>query len=82
MKDYYEGKLHSREQDNESLKKQLKQKEADLRTIATKYSHLERRLRQLLEAQDKLTDFENKIVHLGLDQNLIKNMAQLFHHKQ
>jgi hypothetical protein len=25
-----------------------------------------------------LTDFENKIVHLGLDQNLIKNMAELF----
>ncbi len=32
----------------------------------------------MLEAQDKLTDFENKITHLGLDQNLIKNMAELF----
>jgi hypothetical protein len=32
----------------------------------------------MLEAQDKLTDFETKIVNLGLDQNLIKNMAELF----
>ncbi len=44
-----------------------------------KYSQLERKMKDLLDAQDKLTDFENKIVNLGLDQNLIKNMAELFH---
>jgi hypothetical protein len=35
-------------------------------------------MKDMLEAQDKLTDFETKIVNLGLDQNLIKNMAELF----
>jgi hypothetical protein len=40
LKDYYESKLNSREHDNQSLKKQLAEKESDLRNIATKYSHL------------------------------------------
>ena len=35
-------------------------------------------MKDLLEAQEKLTDFENKITNLGLDQNLVKNMAELF----
>jgi hypothetical protein len=75
LKDYYENKLASREHDNANLKKLLTEKESDLRGIVTKYSHLERKLRELMEAQSKLTDFENKIIHLGMDQNLIKNLA-------
>ena len=43
-----------------------------------KYNQLENRLKELLEAQDKLSDFEKKIVNLGLDQNLVKNMGELF----
>lgn len=78
LKDYYETKLASREQDNASLRTQLTEKESDLRQIAVKYAHLERRLKELLEAQSNLTDFENKIIHLGLDQNLIKNLGELF----
>ena len=35
-----------------------------------------------MEAQSKLSDFENKIISLGLDQNLIKNMAELFQRQQ
>jgi hypothetical protein len=48
LKDYYENKLLSREHDNDSLRKQLAEKDADLRGIATRYSHLERRLRELM----------------------------------
>jgi hypothetical protein len=40
MKDYYEVKLASRERDNDSLKKQLHEKETDLRNVITKYTHL------------------------------------------
>jgi hypothetical protein len=29
----------------------------------------------LLDAQSRLSDFESKIIELGLDQNLIKNLA-------
>lgn len=31
-----------------------------------------------MEAQEKLTEFEEKIKQLGLDNNLVKNMAELF----
>jgi hypothetical protein len=37
MKEYYEAKINSREHDNESLKKQLAEKETDLRNIINKY---------------------------------------------
>ena len=78
MKEYYESKLTSRDQDNQNLKKQLNQKETDLRNIIYKYNQVKRKLTEMMEAHDKLTDFENKLVNLGLDQNLIKNMAELF----
>lgn len=71
-------KLASRESDNEALRQQIHMKECDLRDLIIKYNHLEKKLRELMEAQDKLSDFENKIVNLGLDQNLVKNMAELF----
>lgn len=57
LKDYYEAKLSSRDQDVDSLRRQLTEKEADLRQIVVKYAHLERRLKELLDAQSKLTDF-------------------------
>lgn len=40
MKDYYENKLASRELDNHSLRKQLTEKETDLKNIILKYNHL------------------------------------------
>lgn len=46
--------------------------------MVDRYHQVERKLKDVLGAQDKLTDFENKIIHLGLDQNLAKNMAELF----
>lgn len=42
-----------------------------------KYNELEKNLKDLLESQKKLTDFENRVLNLGMDQNLIKNMAEL-----
>lgn len=32
----------------------------------------------LLESQEKLRDFENRVMNLGMDNNLVKNMAELF----
>ena len=34
-----------------------------------------------MEAQEKLTDFEEKIKNIGLDNNLVKNFAELFNKK-
>lgn len=57
MKDYYENKLISKEKDIEALKKEKAEKDYDLRAVITKYNNLEKKLKQLLEAQNKLTDF-------------------------
>lgn len=34
-----------------------------------------------MEAQDRIREFEEKIRLLGLDNNLVKNMAELFQKK-
>lgn len=78
MRDYYETKLNSKEKDIENLKKQMTEKDYDLRAVITKYNTVQKKLKSLLEAQNKLSEFEAKIVNLGLDQNLVKNMAELF----
>lgn len=48
-----------------------------IRELVVKYNELEKNLKDLLESQKKLTDFENRVLNLGMDQNLIKNMAEL-----
>jgi hypothetical protein len=40
MKDYYENKINSKDKDVEHLKKQLAEKDYDLRAIITKYNAL------------------------------------------
>ena len=40
MREYFESKLQSRDSDNESLRKQLTEKESDLRSIVLKYNQL------------------------------------------
>lgn len=57
MKDYYENKLNGKERDIENLKKQMAEKDYDLRAIISKYNGVEKKLKQLLEAQNKLTEF-------------------------
>lgn len=60
------------------MRLQLAEKETDLRDIITKYKDLERKLALALESIDKLTDLENRVLNLGMDNNLIKNLAELF----
>lgn len=50
--------------------------------MIVKYNALEKRFDLAMEAQEKIRDFEEKIRKLGLDQNLVKNMAELFAAKQ
>lgn len=46
-----------------------------------KYNALEKRFDMAMDAQDKIREFEEKIKQLGLDNNLVKNMAELFNKK-
>ncbi len=50
--------------------------------MIVKYNGLEKRMEALLASQEKLRDLEEKIKNLGMDNNLVKNMAELFNRPQ
>lgn len=82
MKEYFEDKLASREKDIDHLRTVLAGKEQDIRDLIVKYNGLEKRLEALLASQEKLRDLDEKVKSLGLDTNLVKNMAELFNRPQ
>lgn len=51
------------------------EKQEDIRQLIIKYNALEKRFDMAMDAQDKIREFEQKIRQLGLDNNLVKNMA-------
>ncbi len=61
-----------------ALKQQLLEKEADIRDLIVKYKDLEKKLAILLESQERLREFEQRVMNLGMDNNLVKNLAELF----
>ena len=70
LKEYFEDKLASREKDVAHLQAVLAGKEQDIRDLIVKYNGLEKRLEALLASQEKVES-------LGLDANLVKNMAEI-----
>lgn len=55
MKDYYETKLVNKGKDIEALQNQLQEKENDIRQLIVKYNQLEKRLKELLDSQERLS---------------------------
>ena len=78
LKEYYEDKVKGKNSQIDNLERTLKEKEEDIRDLIVKYNALEKRLTMVMENQEKLTDFEEKVKKLGLDDSLIKGMAELF----
>ena len=78
LREYFEDKIKTKEKDVESLRKQLAEKEESIRDVVTQYAALERRFEMMMETNTKLREFEEQVKHLGLDENLVKNMAELF----
>jgi hypothetical protein len=78
IREYFEDKIKSKEKDVDALRRLLSEKEECIRELIVKYNGLEKRLELMMETQSKLRDFEEKIKNLGLDNNLVKNMAELF----
>lgn len=77
IKSFYEESLRTKDKDIDDLQKKLLVKEADLKELILKYNALEKKLSALVETQDRLRDFENKVMNIGADANLLKNMAEM-----
>ncbi len=56
----------------------MAEKEESIRELLTQYAALEKRFDMMMESNTKLRDFEEQVKRLGLDENLVKNMAELF----
>lgn len=74
--------MASREKDIAHLQAVLAGKEQDIRDLIVKYNGLEKRMETLLASQDRLRELDEKVKNLGLDNNLVKNMAELFNRPQ
>ena len=46
--------------------------------VLVKYKDLEGSLEKTVESLNRRTDLERKVVELGMDNNLVKNLAELF----
>lgn len=57
------------------MKEQLREKDIDLRALISKYNELENKLAEVLKVHDKFSLLENRIMNLGMDNNLVKNLA-------
>lgn len=77
LKEYYEKRIKDLEGDKQELQGINSTQSQQIDGLVVKYKQLEEALKALLESQRKLGDLETKIVHLGVDNNLVKNLAEL-----
>ena len=77
LREYFERKIKELEADKKELQQINTTQSEQISELVAKYNSLERNLKELLETQKRLTDFETRVLNLGMDQNLIKNMSEL-----
>lgn len=77
-KDHYEGIILKLESDKLQLKQMIDNKGEKIERLVYKYRLLEEELRRASEALQKRGILDKKIIELGLDENLVKNMAEMF----
>lgn len=77
LREYFERKIRELEADKAELQRINTTQSEQISELVVRYNELERNLKELLESQKRLTDFESRVINLGMDQNLIKNMAEL-----
>ena len=64
------------EEDIAELKKQLSYKEEDLRNKDEVIHKLEQKLDSLMKSQEELRSIEQKVLCLGQENNIVKNLAE------
>lgn len=46
--------------------------------LINKYKILEGQLKSIMSSMKKRTDMEERVMHLGMDDNLVKNLGEIF----
>lgn len=59
------------------LRQQLKEKNEDIRRHCEKEKGLEEKIEKLVEGEQRLTRMEEKVINIGQENNLVKNISEL-----
>ena len=77
LKRYYSEEIQKLEDDIASLRKQLAYKEEDLRSKDDSIHKLQLKLDTVLQSQETLRGMEDKVLQLGQENNIVKNIAEV-----
>jgi predicted nucleic acid-binding Zn-ribbon protein len=77
LKAYFRKELGSKDTEIKDLKQQILELNNDVRGHIEKEQKLEEKLKALLESQEKLREMEQKVIAIGEDNNLIKNLSEI-----
>jgi hypothetical protein len=77
FKKFYEGRISTLEQEKADLKEVISSKEEKITSLVQKYQELEKTMKSTLAKIKKRTELETKVMNLGMDNNLVKNMAEI-----
>lgn len=79
MKGFFERRVRELENDKTELARINSNQTEQITELIKKYRQMEDAMKELVRQAKKRGDLENRIIHLGMDNNLVKNMAELFH---
>lgn len=65
------------EQEKTDLKEMISSKEEKITSLVQKYQELEKTMKSTLDKIRRRTELETKVMNLGMDNNLVKNMAEI-----
>lgn len=74
---FYEGRIATLEQEKTDLKEMISSKEEKITSLVQKYQELEKTMKSTLDKIRRRTELETKVMNLGMDNNLVKNMAEI-----
>ena len=77
FKKYFEEKLKRVEEEKGELKKIVSSKSEQITELIKKYKQIEEDLKEATVMMKKRTVLEEKVMNMGLDVNIVKNMTDL-----
>ena len=80
-KEHYEGIILKLEEDKKELKDKIERKNQKLQQLIYRYNLLEEELKQASLSISQRGELDKKVIQLGMDENLVKNMSEIWARK-